>query len=119
MLSHLLLSWLISALSLWLTAQILPAIFPWLQFRIAGFGTALIATVVIAVVNATIGVLLKIIAFPLTFLTLGLFLFVINACLLKLASMLVPGFVVRGFIAALLGSILITVLNEILRGVIR
>jgi putative membrane protein len=113
MLSHLLLSWLISALSLWLTAQIVPGI------RIAGFGTALIGTVVIAVVNATIGVVVKFIAFPLTFLTLGLFLFVINACLLKLASMLVPGFVVRGFLAALLGSILITVLNEILRGVIR
>jgi putative membrane protein len=113
MLSHLLLSWLISALSLWLTAQIVPGI------RIAGFGTAIIGTVVIAVVNATIGVVLKIISFPLTFLTLGLFLFVINACLLKLASMLVPGFVVRGFLAALLGSILITVLNEILRGVIR
>jgi putative membrane protein len=113
MLSHLLLSWVISALSLWLTAQIVPGV------RIAGFGTAMIATVVIAVVNATIGVVVKFLAFPLTFLTLGLFLFVINACLLKLASMLVPGFVVRGFLSALLGSILITVLNEILRSVIR
>ena len=113
MLSHLLLSWVISALSLWLTAQIVPGV------RIAGFGTAMIATVVIAVVNATIGVVAKFLAFPLTFLTLGLFLFVINACLLKLASMLVPGFVVRGFLSALLGSILITVLNEILRSVIR
>src|SRR5215813_10133494 len=101
MLSHLLLSWLISAFSVWLAAQIVPGI------QIAGFGTAMIATIVIALVNATIGFVVKIVAFPLTFLTLGLFLFVINAFLLKLASMLVPGFVVRGFLAALLGSILI------------
>src|SRR5205809_4985170 len=113
MLSHLLLSWLISALSLWLTAQIVPGI------RIAGFGTAMVATVVIAIVNATIGLIVKVIAFPLTFITLGLFLFVINAFLLKLASMFIPGFVVRGFLAALLGSIVITVLNEILRSMIR
>jgi putative membrane protein len=110
---HALLSWLISAFSLWLTAQIIPGI------RIAGFGTAMIATIIIAIVNATIGLIVKVIAFPLTFLTLGLFLFVINAFLLKLASMFIPGFVVRGFLAALLGSILITVLNEILRSVIR
>ena len=110
---HALLSWLISAFSLWLTAQIIPGI------RIAGFGTAMIATIIIAIVNATIGLIVKVIAFPLTFLTLGLFLFVINAFLLKLASMFIPGFVVRGFLAALLGSILITVLNEILRSMIR
>jgi len=110
---HLLLSWLISAFSLWIAAQIVPGM------RIAGFGTALIATVVIAVVNATVGFVVRLIAFPLTFLTLGLFLFVINAFLLKLASMLMPGFVVRGFVAALLGSILITLLNELLRSVIR
>jgi putative membrane protein len=113
MLSHLLLSWLIDAFSIWLTAQIVPGV------HIAGFGTALIATIAIALVNATIGFIVKIIAFPLTFLTLGLFLLVINAFLLKLASMIVPGFVVRGFLAAFLGSILITVLNELLRAVIR
>ena len=107
--THLLLSWLISALSLWIAAQIVPGL------RINGFGTALIATVVIAVVNATIGLVLKALAFPLILLTLGLFLLVVNAILLKLASMLVPGFQVRGFVAALLGSILITLLNEILR----
>jgi putative membrane protein len=113
MLSHLLLSWLISAFSIWLAAQIVTGI------RIDGFGTAMIAAVVIAVVNATIGFVLRIVAFPLTFITLGLFLFVINAFLLKLSSMLVRGFLVRGFLAALLGSVLITVLNEVLRAVIR
>lgn len=112
MLTHLILSWLISAFSLWLAAQILPGI------GISGFGAAMIATVVIAVVNATIGFIVKIILFPITFLTLGLFLLVINAFLLKLSSAFVPGFVVRGFLSAFLGSILITVLNEILRNVV-
>jgi len=112
MLTHLLLSWLISAFSLWLAAQIVAGL------RIDGFGTALIATVVIAIVNSTVGFVLKALAFPLIFLTLGLFLLVVNALLLKLASLFVPGFVVRGFVAALLGSIVITVLNEILRRVV-
>jgi putative membrane protein len=112
MLTHLLLSWLISAFSLWIAAQVVPGL--WID----GFGKALIATVVIAVVNSTIGFVLKALAFPLIFLTLGLFLLVVNAILLKIASILVPGFVVRGFMAALLGSIVITVVNEILRFVV-
>ena len=79
---HLLVSWLLSALALWLVAQIIPGI------EVAGFGTALLATVVIALVNGTIGFVLKILTFPLTLLTLGLFLLVVNAFLLKLASVL-------------------------------
>jgi putative membrane protein len=109
MLIHLILSWLISALSLWIAAQILPGL------QLSGFGSALVATVVIALVNATIGFLVKILTFPLTLLTLGLFLLILNAFLLKLASLFVPGFAVRGFLAAFLGSILITLLNWVLR----
>ena len=106
---HLILSWLISAFSLWVVAQIVPGI------SVAGFGTAMLATVVIAIVNATIGLFLKILTFPLTLLTLGLFLLVLNAFLLWLAAIFVPGFTVRGFFSAFVGSILITVLNVILR----
>jgi putative membrane protein len=109
MLKHWILSWLISALSLWIAAQVIPGI------SLSGFGTALVATIVIALVNATIGLVLKAITFPLIFLTLGLFLLIVNAFLLKLSSLLVPGFTVRGFLAAFLGSILITLLNEVLR----
>ena len=109
MLLHLVVSWFLSALALWLVAQIIPGIY------VAGFGTALIATVVIALVNGTIGILLKIITFPLTLLTLGLFLLVVNALLLKLASLFVPGFSVRGFLAALFGSLVLTVLTSLLR----
>lgn len=109
MLLHLLVSWLLSALALWLVAQLIPGIY------VSGFGTALIATVVIAIVNGTIGLVLKVLTFPLTILTLGLFLLVLNALLLKLASLFVPGFAVRGFLSAVFGSIVLTILTAILR----
>lgn len=112
MLTHLIVNWLLSALALWIVAQIIPGI------RVAGFGTAMIATVVIALVNATIGFVLKVLTFPLTFLTLGLFLLVVNAFLLKLASMFVPGFAVRGFLAALIGSLVLTILSSLLRNLV-
>ncbi len=112
MLLHILASWLISALALWLVAQIVPGIL------VRGFGSALAATIVIAIVNATIGLLLKIVFFPITVLTLGLFLLVLNALLLKLASLFTPGFAVRGFLSALLGSIVLTILTAILRHVV-
>jgi putative membrane protein len=109
MLMHLIVSWFVSALALWLVAQIIPGI------QVSGFGTALVATVVIAIVNGTIGPVLKILTLPLTLVTLGLFLLVVNAFLLKLASVLVPGFAVRGFLNALAGSVVLTILNTVLR----
>ena len=69
---HIIVSWLVSALALWLVAQIVPGI------EVRDFGAALLATIVIALVNATIGPVLEFLAFPLTFLTLGLFLLVIE-----------------------------------------
>lgn len=106
---HLLVSWFLSALALWLVARIIPGI------AVAGFGTALIAAAVIAVVNATAGVALKIVTFPLTVLTLGLFLLLVNALLLKLAAALVPGFEVRGCLSAIIGSVVLTLLTSLLR----
>jgi putative membrane protein len=109
MLVHLIVSWLLSALALWLVARIMPGI------EVRNFGDALIATIVIAVLDVTVAPILKFLAFPLTLLTLGLFLLVINAFILKLASMLSPGFRVRGFLNALIGSLLLTILNVVLR----
>lgn len=109
MLSHILVSWVVSALALWLVSQIIPGI------QVRGFGAAMIATLVIAIVNATFGVVVKFLLFPITLLTLGLFLLVINALLLKLASLFTPGFSVRGFFSAVLGSVILTILTAILR----
>ena len=109
MLLHLIVSWFVSALALWIVARIIPGI------ELRGFGDALIATIIIALVNVTIGPVLKLLAFPLTLITLGLFLLIVNAFLLKLASLFTPGFAVRGFLAAFLGSIVLTILTTILR----
>lgn len=109
MLVHLIVSWVVSALALWLVALIIPGI------SVSGFGSALVATAVIAIVNGTIGFVLKIVTLPLTIVTLGLFLLVVNAILLKLAAALAPGFRVNGCLAALVGSVVLTLLNSVLR----
>jgi putative membrane protein len=109
---HIVAVWLVSGLALWIVAQIIPGI------QVRDFGAALLATVVIAIVNGTIGVVLKFLAFPLTFLTLGLFLLVIDAFLLKLASLFTPGFRVRGFLSAVAGSVVLSILTWALRHVI-
>ena len=106
---HLLVNWLLSAVSLAIVAAVVPGI------EIAGFGTALIAAVVIGLVNATLGFFLKIVTFPLTLLTLGAFLIVINALMLKVAAALMAGFRVRGFVPAILGAILLSVVHMLLR----
>ncbi len=112
MLLHILVSWVLSALALWIVAKIIPGI------EVRDFGVALLATVIIGLVNAVIGPILKFLSFPLIFLTLGLFLLVINAALLGLAALFTPGFRVRGFIPALVGSVVLTVLTWVLRQIV-
>ncbi len=109
---HLIVNWLLSALSLVLVAVLIPGI------QISGFGNALIAAVVIGLVNATVGLVVKIVAFPITILTLGLFLWVINALMLKLAAAITPGFRVNGCLPALLGALALSVINTMLRYVV-
>ena len=107
---RLLLNWLLSALAVWIVARVVPGIY------VSGFVAALIAALVIGFINATVGLLLKILTFPLTLVTLGLFWLVINALMLKLASALLsPGFQVRGFLAAFLGAILLSLVNMMLK----
>jgi putative membrane protein len=109
---HAILNWFLGALALWVVARIVPGI------DVKDFGSALIATLIIGVVNAIVGPIFKFLGLPFIILTLGLFLLVINAVLLKLASLFTPGFRVRGFVAALLGSIVLTILTYILRAVV-
>jgi putative membrane protein len=99
---------MLSALALWLLPRIIAGI------QVRSYGTALIATVVIAVVNTLVGWPMRIITLPLTILTLGLFWLVLNAFLLKLASAFVPGFSIRGFLPAFFGSIVFTILHYLL-----
>jgi putative membrane protein len=109
---RMLLSWMLSAVAVWIVAQLVPGI------HVNGAVAALIAALAIGFINATIGALLKIITFPLTLLTLGLFWFVINALMLELASAVVPGFQVRGFLAAFIGAIVLSLVNLLLKAIL-
>lgn len=109
----LLIRWLVNAVSLLIVARFVPG------FKVASFTTALIAALVFGLVNATLGTVLKILTFPLTILTLGLFLIVINALMLKLAAMIVPGFVVSDWTAAFLGAILLALISGLLHWLTR
>lgn len=103
-----LLTWLVSALAIAITAYLLPGI------KLSGFGAALITAVVLGLVNAVIKPILFLLTLPLTVLTLGLFTLVINAVLIMLTSAIVPGFSVSGFWHALLFSLVLAVVNYLL-----
>jgi putative membrane protein len=107
---RLLINWVLSALAVWLVSRIVPGI------SVTGPMAALIAALVIGFINATIGALLKILTFPLTVVTLGIFWLVINALMLELASaLLAPRFQVRTFTAAFLGAIVLSLVNMLLK----
>ena len=111
--TKLLVHWVLSALCLLLVAHFVPGFF------VRGFVTALIAAVVIGLVNATIGMLLKIITFPFIVLTFGILWLLINALMLKFASVFVPGFEVRGLWPAFWGGLILSLLNMIVRHLLK
>jgi putative membrane protein len=95
-----------------LAARLVPGI------TVTSPSAAILAGVVLGVVNATIRPVLIVLTLPFTILTLGLFIFLVNAFCLALVAWLVPGFGVHGFFAALLGSIFITIVSWILSSVL-
>ena len=86
--------------------------------EVQSFGSALIAAVVIGLINASIGLFLKIITIPLSILTFGIFLLVINALMLMFASSLLSGFTVPGFWAAFFGAVVLAIVNMVIRSLI-
>jgi putative membrane protein len=98
---------IVNAAMIYLAAQVVPGI----ALRGKPLWPALLAGLVLALINAVVRPVLKIITLPLTLLTLGLFLFVLNAFCLWLTSAVVPGFDVHGFRAAFLGALLITIVS--------
>ena len=103
-----LIHWVLSGVALLVVANIL------LGIQVEGFGAALIAALVIGIVSATVGLLLKIILFPFAILTLGLVYLMVNGLMLMLASGLVSGFRVNGFLTAVFGSILLSIVDYVL-----
>ena len=106
---RLLIKWVISALSLLIVTRVVPG------FAVTSFSAALVAAVVIGLINGTVGFILKVITFPLSLITFGLFLLIINAVMLELAASFVAGFVVNGFAPAFWGSIVLSIVSMILR----
>lgn len=106
---YLIVNWFLSALSLMIVSHIISG------FIVRSFGAALLASLVIGLVNATLGLIVKLLTLPLTILTFGLFLLVINALMLMVAASIVPGFRVEGFLPALLGAIILSLVSTLLR----
>jgi putative membrane protein len=108
----LLLTWLISATSLFLTSRIVQG------FVVKDFGSAFIASAVVGLLNMTLKPLLFILTLPINILTLGLFTFVINAGLLKVAAHLLKGFDILGWGPAIIGAFVLALVNLVLYGIL-
>ncbi len=106
---RMLVHWVVTALAVWITSRLVPG------FWVDGAAAALIAAVVIGLVNATLGLFLKVITFPIAILTLGIFWLIVNALMLELAAAFVPGFHIRNFVAAFWGGIVLSIVNMFLK----
>jgi putative membrane protein len=104
----LLVKWLLSAVALLAVANLYGGV------QVSSFGAAMVAALVMGLLNAVVRPILVILTLPLTLITLGLFLFVINAAMFWTAASLLDGFQVQGFGAALLGSLIYTVLGLVI-----
>jgi putative membrane protein len=109
---QLLLSILISAIAVFVTAQILPGV------HLDGFGSAIIAAIVLGVVNAFIKPILLVLTLPINILTLGLFTLVIIALCVMLVSALVPGFKVEGFWYAMIFGLVLSLVSWFLNSLV-
>ncbi|MBI5279956.1 MAG: phage holin family protein [Burkholderiales bacterium] len=100
--------WLLSASALLFVAYIYEGV------EVRSFGAALLAAFVIGLLNTVVRPVLVVLTLPVTVITLGLFLFVINALMFWAASAVLDGFVVRNFVAALIGSLIYSVLGIVI-----
>lgn len=107
------LRWVCNALALLFTAYLLEGV------EITGVAAAMIGAVVLGIVNAVIRPVVLFFTLPLNIFTLGLFTFIVNALLFKLVSTVVEGFTVEGFLPALIGSILLTVISGFLSALVK
>ena len=100
--------WLLLAAALLLVAYLYPGV------KVASFGAAMIAAFVLGLLNTLLRPILVLLTLPVTLITLGLFLFVINALMFYFAAHLLDGFTVNGFVAALIGSLIYTLCGMVI-----
>ena len=102
---RLLIVWLINALALMAVAYLMPSI------QLSSFGAALVAALVLGLVNAVVRPILVLLTLPVTILTLGLFIFVLNGLLFWMVGSWLEGFWVGGFWAGVLGAIVFSIIS--------
>lgn len=102
------LKFILSAIIAYVLTKVLPGA------HLGGFTDALLLVLVLGILNAVVKPILKILGFPITILTLGLFLLVINAVIILIADWLLPGFKVDGFLSALIFSIVLTLVTAVI-----
>jgi putative membrane protein len=102
---NILINWLLSSLALLVASYVLPGV------HVEGFFTAMVVVVILALVNAIIRPIMVLLTLPITLVTLGLFMLVINALMVLLVDWIVPGFVVDSFWWALLFSVVLWLIN--------
>lgn len=110
---QIILALLINAIALIFTAYIVPG------FVVEDFTSSLLAAIVLGVVNTFIKPVLSFITAPLTIVTLGLFTFVVNAIVLFIVSAVVPGLKIEGWLPAILGAIVLSIISTILNSVLK
>jgi len=111
--TSILISWVASIVSLLVVAYVVPG------FHVTSVVAAAVAAVVIGLLNATLGNVMKLLGCPLMVLTLGLAALVVNALMILLASAMVDGFRVDGFLPAFIGSILLSIVSTIVGAIFR
>lgn len=109
----LLISLLLNTLALIITAYIVPG------FKVDSFTSALLAAIVLGVINTFIKPILVLLTLPLTIITLGLFIFIVNAIVLRVTSLFVPGFMVDGWMPAILGAIVLSIASTVLSTLVK
>ena len=108
-----LIHWLLSAIALMVAANIVPG------FYLNDLQSAIVAALVIGVLNATLGFLIKVITFPFAILSLGIFLLFVNAGMILLAAKIVPGFIVYGWVPAFWAAVVLAIIGMLVRSLMK
>ena len=107
----LLIRWIVNTLALFVVVQVVP------NYAFSSWVSLAIAAAVLGLLNAIVRPILVVLTLPITILTLGLFLIVVNAIMLEVTDWLVPGFEIRGFVWALAGAVLLSIIGFLTSGI--
>ncbi len=106
--SFFLLHWLVSGVAVLATSKLIPG------FKVSGFLSACLAALGIGLANAILWPILFFLTLPINILTLGLFTFIVNGAVLKIAAAVLPGFEIKSWLSAIFGSIVLSIVSILL-----